>query len=611
MAGFLESHLSDLRNAFLTAKKFGRKIQILTLSPFTIRETSEFFGASQYLVKKARDLKKSHGIIPEMEPGHRVKLSDETKTLVANFFDSDDVGRVCPGKRESVMMGRNDDGEKQFKQKRLLLMNLRETYALFKEDFTDIKIGFSKFAALRPKNCVLPGAAGTHSVCVCVIHQNVKLQIAGLGVKGLEYKMFLEKTFCDTENEKCMTYKCQNCPKKTDLLNYIEQVDVLNSFDEIRYKQWTTQDRCTLIEISESVEDFISSLQTNIIGMAEHHYVAKSQSKFFKNLKATLPLNEVVLVGDFAENYTFVVQDEIQSFHYEKSQCTVHPFALYYNDNGTVKERSFCFISPSTGHSAAMVHAFIKKLIPDLKIFLPRLSKIHYFSDGASQQYKNKFNLINVYFHDKDFQVACEWHFFASYHGKGVCDGIGGSVKMTVMRESLKRTAHRQILNTVDMVNFLTEKMASVTFYHVESDYIESIEANLEHRYAEVQAVPGTRKFHRFNPQDNNKIRGYFLSSNIENFLDKFIIKKAHRKVICKVDDFVVFMDENDLPNVGFVKMKDETLEEVLIDAMEAKTKTAYDTFQATRHIFGTFQLKFRNALKITNPTFSFLIYYR
>ena len=55
--------------------------------------------------------------------------------------------------------------------------NLREVYHEFKGQFPAQKVGFSKFADLRPKHCVLAGASGTHSVCVCTIHQNVKLMI--------------------------------------------------------------------------------------------------------------------------------------------------------------------------------------------------------------------------------------------------------------------------------------------------------------------------------------------------------------------------------------------------------------------------------------------------
>ena len=57
-------------------------------------------------------------------------------------------------------------------QKRLLLGSLKEIYQQFKDQFPVEKIGFSRFAELFPKHCVLAGASGTHAVCVCTIHQN-------------------------------------------------------------------------------------------------------------------------------------------------------------------------------------------------------------------------------------------------------------------------------------------------------------------------------------------------------------------------------------------------------------------------------------------------------
>ena len=59
------------------------------------------------------------------------------------------------------------------------MSNLKEIYQLFKEKFPTESIGFSKFAELHPKHCVLAGASGTHAVRVCTIHQNVKLMMLG------------------------------------------------------------------------------------------------------------------------------------------------------------------------------------------------------------------------------------------------------------------------------------------------------------------------------------------------------------------------------------------------------------------------------------------------
>lgn len=44
--------------------------------------------------------------------------------------------------------------KKQHVQKHLVLCNLKEVYELFKAHHQDIKIGFSKFADLRPRQCV-------------------------------------------------------------------------------------------------------------------------------------------------------------------------------------------------------------------------------------------------------------------------------------------------------------------------------------------------------------------------------------------------------------------------------------------------------------------------
>ena len=89
-----------------------------------------------------------------------------------------------PGKKDFLSV-RNETGEKEHHQKRHVLCNLTEAYRQFKTLHPDIKVGFSKFAELRPKECVLAGATGTHSVCVCTIHQNVKLMMAGGQLEAL------------------------------------------------------------------------------------------------------------------------------------------------------------------------------------------------------------------------------------------------------------------------------------------------------------------------------------------------------------------------------------------------------------------------------------------
>ena len=83
---------------------------------------------------------------------------------------------MCPGMKDTVSI-QNKDGEKFKHQKHLVLSNLCELYAAWKEanPDKDKKVGFSTVAALRPKYCVLGGATGTHVVCVCKYNPNPTL----------------------------------------------------------------------------------------------------------------------------------------------------------------------------------------------------------------------------------------------------------------------------------------------------------------------------------------------------------------------------------------------------------------------------------------------------
>ena len=92
------------------------------------------------------------------------------------------------------------------------------------------------------------------------------------------------------------------------------------------------------------------------------------------------------------------------------------------------------------------VHLFQKHFIEYLKkqfCSLPR--KFFYASDGAASQYKNRKNFINLCHHEEEFGVAAEWHFSATSHGKGACDGVGGTVKRLAARVSLQRPYDQQI----------------------------------------------------------------------------------------------------------------------------------------------------------------------
>ena len=74
----------------------------------------------------------------------------------------------------------------------------------------------------------------------------------------------------------------------------------------------------------------------------------------------------------------------------------------------------------------------------DYNIKSAKVDTIHYWYDGPSIQFKTKFNFTNLLFHEYDRHASADWNFFATSHGNGENDGVGGDVKKAVWRKALQ-----------------------------------------------------------------------------------------------------------------------------------------------------------------------------
>ena len=138
--------------------------------------------------------------------------------------------------------------------------------------------------------------------------------------------------------------------------------------DRIEYKQWTTTDRSTLETKVQSVDSFLTDFTDALPKVVTHDFIAKQQSAFFAESKLNIVPGEFVVIADFAENYSFVVQDASQSFHWNNLQATIHPFVCYYkvqsdNSEFCLQHTSFVIISENNIHDTIAVHLYQKALI--------------------------------------------------------------------------------------------------------------------------------------------------------------------------------------------------------------------------------------------------------
>ena len=58
-----------------------------------------------------------------------------------------------------------------------------------------------------------------------------------------------------------------------------------------------------------SLSKFTDLLCENIDKITSHSFIPRSQSSYLAHIKETIRSNEAIALGDFAENYLFIIED--------------------------------------------------------------------------------------------------------------------------------------------------------------------------------------------------------------------------------------------------------------------------------------------------------------
>ena len=385
--------IKQLKEKFHTTAERSEKVQVLTVLPksWSMHRIQAEFGASDYMVRRVRELVKQNGILssPNLKPGH--SIAAETCESVCRFYESDEVSRIMPGKKD-------------------------------------------------------------YAVCICTIHQNVKLMMLDAKIADLTasddvplgtYQHCLARMICNPPQPICYLNRCDACPGVNLVKERLTRLMDTNLIDSIVYKQWVSVDRCTLETIIKSADGFVDSFCEKLETLLPHSFIAKQQARFYTQLKENLQPGEFLITADFSENYSFVLQDTAQGFHWNNSQATIHPFVVYYLDMGKLSHLSYAVISDCLHDDTVAVYLFQKSLLDFLKKKFS-IRKVFYYLDGAASQYKNRKNFINLCHHEADFGVPAEWHFSATSHGKGACDGVGGTVKRLAARATIRSLLYQR-----------------------------------------------------------------------------------------------------------------------------------------------------------------------
>lgn len=237
---------------------------------------------------------------------------------------------------------------------------------------------------------------------------------------------------------------------------------------------------CCAGELIEKIVDDLASFQ-------EHVRIKRVQEAAFERDKSSARLIQI----DFAMAYQCEYQNEVQSALWSRQSVNLLTVAVFYK--GETKSIVICSDTKEKDKNA--IFAFLLHVFDNCidNIEDESIQEIIY-SDGPSSEFKNKFMVKFVHIISQKYKKDFQWKYFATSHGKGVVDGIGGRIKSIVRQAVMSKRAESVIVqNSRDFARVASEKMTTTTVIHISQEEIDSVS---QQAWDDVKTVPGIQKMH-------------------------------------------------------------------------------------------------------------------
>jgi hypothetical protein len=177
---------------------------------------------------------------------------------------------------------------------------------------------------------------------------------------------------------------------------------VIDSTQSINWCQWILKDGYSRkIEFNGTFGECLGILKSKVNQFLSHVFIKRQQSDFFEKMKTISNNENICLQIDFSENFRLDIQDSVQSSYYLKNAISLITCYVWCANSGY----SFVYVLNNLSHDKYCVNAALENLFQKLKQQLQELKKINIFSDGASQQFKQKFLMRNICRLADDFGV--------------------------------------------------------------------------------------------------------------------------------------------------------------------------------------------------------------
>ena len=140
--------------------------------------------------------------------------------------------------------------------------------------------------------------------------------------------------------------------------------------------------------------------------------------------------------------YALKQQNEIMTAHWSNESITLFCATVHFKEAGKKRFQHYVLVSDDLKHEKDSIWYYNNFIINDVrKKGIAINKKIYYWSDGPSRQFKSQYHFSNIKFHEEDHGTPAAWNYFATSHGKGENDRVGGDVKNYVWRKTMQKKA--------------------------------------------------------------------------------------------------------------------------------------------------------------------------
>ena len=447
----------------------------------------------------------------------RSRVAAALQDSVLAFLSREDNSRTQPGKADAK---KTEEGVKT--QTLVLTDYLHNLHLKYLAENSEVKMSLATFCRLRPKHILLASFI-SRNACQCTRHQNMALKISALRKSGCQLNQNPDKIEEQIENI-------------DEILAAAPEPVIFKTWKRVTIKEGDKEfQKMRIVDETVSKEQFITAFKKEVESFIDHVKRVQEQYKQLRSLKQNLPSTDVIVQMDFAENYSCRSLDEIQTAYWNLTAVTLHPMVVYYkNAEDQLEHKSVVAVSDELSHSAGTVCAFIEELIPQIQKLKPEVKRIHYWTDSPTSQYRNRYIFQVVASHEETYNITAQWNYFEAGHGKGPCDGLGGTVKR--MADEAIRQGKSIIQDARDFYRWsIQSSMKGVEFVYVDKDECETKRQEIQAK--QIKPVKESLKIHAVvgvSPTDllTRKTSCYCASCLKGEFCDGWTAAKLQPKTI-------------------------------------------------------------------------------